>query len=255
MATRSSDAERDWLVGLDANAIPAVAADIIYKGSAVGDNAAGYGRPLVAGDPFRGFAAAQCDNLLGAAGDKEILLIKRGVVKLAVTGLVITDVDALVYASDDDTFTFDPTGNTLIGKVARYVSAGVGMIAFDTDNPPLDPFADKIQETKTDNYTVDAEDVGKCLNIGTDAKAFTLPATVVGYDVVFRNIGAFGTVALNISPNANDKIMGPDTAGTDNKDQINTKATAQRGDYIHLLGDGANGWFIKRKKGTWAEEA
>jgi hypothetical protein len=255
MATRTSDVERDFLVGLKANAIPAIAADQIFKGSAVGDNGAGYGRPLVAGDIFKGFAADQCDNLLGAAGAKNIDLRKKGVVQLSVSGAVITDVDQLVFASDDDTFVFTPTGNTVIGKVVRFVSSGIVMVSFDADNPELDVFANKVQETHAANYTVDLQDCGKVLNVNTDAVVITLPATDVGIDVVVRNIAALGVSGVSISPNANDKIQGPDTAGTDNKDQINTKATAQRGDFLHLLADGAEGWFIKRKKGTWAEEA
>ena len=51
------------------------------------------------------------------------------------------------------------------------------------------------------------------------------------------------------------KIMGADVAGTDNKDQINTKTTAIRGDWMHLVGDGSNGWYIVGKRGTWAEES
>ena len=40
------------------NHLPVIASDIIYEGAAVGDNGAGYVRPLSGGDAFRGFAPA-----------------------------------------------------------------------------------------------------------------------------------------------------------------------------------------------------
>lgn len=109
-------------------------------------------------------------------------------------------------------------------------------------------------DTKSDNYTVDAADSGKIIDVDTDAKAITLPATVVGLVVTIRNAGADGTVALNVDPNANDKIQGVDLAGTDDKDLINTKATAKKGDFVTLLGDGADGWWVVAINGTWVLE-
>ena len=93
------------------------------------------------------------------------------------------------------------------------------------------------------------------MHIATDAKVFTLPATVAGLEVIIVNDAADGEILMSVSPNANDKIMGPDIAGTDNKDQQNTKATANRGDYIWLVGDGADGWWIRERRGTWVEES
>lgn len=71
---------------------------------------------------------------------------------------------------------------------------------------------------------------------------------------MIANGGADGAVAVTISPNANDKIMGPNIAGVDNKDRINTKATAKTGDFIVIVGDGVDGWDITREVGTWAAE-
>lgn len=109
-------------------------------------------------------------------------------------------------------------------------------------------------ETKSANYTMDAEDTGKRIYIDTDAFTITLPATVVGLVYEFVNAGADGAVAITLSPNASDKIMGPDIAGVDNKDLINTKATARKGDRVKLFGDGVNGWFVMEMVGTWAAE-
>ena len=87
------------------------------------------------------------------------------------------------------------------------------------------------------------------------AKPTTVPApATAGDSITLVNAGAFGTVALTIDPNANDKIMGPDLAGVDNKDLINTKATAQRGDFVTLTAGHADGWTVSAMKGTWAAE-
>lgn len=114
---------------------------------------------------------------------------------------------------------------------------------------------DKTFETVSDNKTLDAQDVGKVMDVDTDAKTITLPATAAGVLYVIRNAGVDGAVAVTISPNAADKIMGADLAGVDDKDYINTKATAQQGDYVALLGDGSAGWYILNQRGTWAAEA
>ena len=131
MTTLAADEARDYELG-DINELPVIAADIIYEGAAVGDNASGYARPLASGDPFRGFAERKVDNSSGSAGDKNVRLVKKGLISLAVSGLAITDVGRPVYATDDDTFVLTGIGS-YIGLVHRYVSSGVGIIAFDAD--------------------------------------------------------------------------------------------------------------------------
>ena len=130
MTTLATDTPRSYEQG-DVNELPVIATDIIYEGAAVGDNASGYARPLVAGDPFRGFAEQKADNFAGAAGDVSVRVRESGKVQLAISGLAITDVGKDVYASDDNTFTLTQGSNTRIGYVHRYVSSGVGVVAFD----------------------------------------------------------------------------------------------------------------------------
>ena len=52
-------------------------------------------------------------------------------VQLPVANVAATDIGKLVYASDDDTFVLTATGNSYIGKVKRFVSTGVAVVAFD----------------------------------------------------------------------------------------------------------------------------
>ncbi|MBN1435672.1 MAG: hypothetical protein JW936_01230 [Sedimentisphaerales bacterium] len=116
-------------------------------------------------------------------------------------------------------------------------------------------FKNRIYETKSDDYTIDAQDTGKVIQIATDAKTLTLTAVagIVGCDVVVQNLGADAAVALTLSPNASDKIAGPDIAGGDNKDLVNTKTTAIQGDWLRMVA--GTDWFVKEMVGTWATEA
>lgn len=131
MATLAANKTRDYQLG-DKEEYPVIAADIIYQGGAVGENGSGYARPLVAADPFLGFAEAIADNSTGAAGAINVNVKKRGNIVLPISGVAITANDrAAVYASDDDTFTLTATGNSLIGYVSRWISTGVAVVEFD----------------------------------------------------------------------------------------------------------------------------
>jgi len=129
-------------------------------------------------------------------------------------------------------------------------------------------------ETITADKTLSYNDSGTVYLVGTDGLTITLPATKAGVTFSFINSGADGNNIITISPNANDKIQGSvvtsttpqaDTAvangnvvlitGADDKDLINTKATANLGDNVTLIGDGADGWWITKGVGVWAEES
>lgn len=256
MTTLAANKPRTYEQG-DRGMYPVIAADIIYEGAAVGIVAGtGHARPLVAGDAFAGFAVYRADNSAGSAADIYVETQLRGQIELAVSGAVITDVRQPVYASDDDTFSFSPVGGTFVGFVKRFVSAGVAVVEFDAPSF-RDPWADyTVRETISADKTLDAEDSGKLFWVDTDAKVITLPAVATGLDgFVIVNGGAFGTVAVNVSPAAADMILGPDITGADNKDLINTKATARRGDFVILGGNDADGYSVQALRGTWAREA
>ena len=97
----------------------------------------------------------------------------------------------------------------------------------------------------------------------------TLPATATGllYTFVFVSAGGAGGAA-NISPNANDKIIGSiiDVAngnvvtaansglGADNKDLV-LDGGSLFGDRVTLYGDGTYGWLILEGVGSWVFES
>jgi hypothetical protein len=110
--------------------------------------------------------------------------------------------------------------------------------------------------TITENATLTSADSGAVIKCATDGVVVTLPATAPGYTVTVVNTGAPGAVGISLSPNAADKIMGCVTGeAADDKDVINTKATAMTGDMIRLVGDGADGWWVQELVGTWEREA
>ena len=134
------------------------------------------------------------------------------------------------------------------GRLQFFEKANPDRVIFQLDAASRDV------EVFSADKTLDAQDTGKLLMMDTDAKTFTLPSTAAGITYTIINIAEDGAAKLSISPAAADKIQGPDIAGVDNKDLINTKATQKQGDMVVLVG-GADGWFVAAISGTWAAEA
>lgn len=110
----------------------------------------------------------------------------------------------------------------------------------------------------TGNVTLTAEDTGKTFLVSADATV-TLPATVAGVHYTFINVAARTTAEIVLSPVTADGIYGTTNAstnvvfsGTDDVDIKNTKASAEKGDNITILGDGSNGWYVVGCHGIWA---
>ncbi len=160
MTTLAANKPRAYELG-ERNHLPVIASDIIYEGAAVGVvDASGHARPLNAADRFAGFAVAKADNSAGAAAAIYVEVVKSGEIEIAVTGAVITDAGQPVYASDDDTFTFNPADGAFIGFVKRFVSSGVAVVEFNA-GVIKDPWAHKtVRETLTGVKTFDAQDTG-----------------------------------------------------------------------------------------------
>jgi hypothetical protein len=114
---------------------------------------------------------------------------------------------------------------------------------------------DGVKKTAAYTVVINNGDSGKTFYIETGAVTFTLPAIATGNTYTFVNMNPDGTAALTISPNANDGIA---YAGAvdDNKDLINTAATAKKGDFVTLFsGDGVVMWQVSAASGVWAKEA
>ncbi len=117
--------------------------------------------------------------------------------------------------------------------------------------------------TSTTALTLTADDSGKTFASATDNHVWTLPSASAkaGITYTFVNTGADGAAKLSISPAAADAIHGTITlaasvvelSGTDNKDLINTKATATTGNSVTLVSNGTD-WFVTSSTGIWASE-
>lgn len=101
----------------------------------------------------------------------------------------------------------------------------------------------------------------------TDNAVITLPdasPSNAGMRVTVVNSAAAGAAKVSISPHSSDKIFGGiHGAATGDlvtfgavldKDIVNTKATALKGDYAVLVSDGTLGWYVIGGKGVWASE-
>tara|TARA_R110002012_G_scaffold53696_1_gene137904 strand:- start:630 stop:1037 length:408 start_codon:yes stop_codon:yes gene_type:complete len=118
------------------------------------------------------------------------------------------------------------------------------------------------QETLTTTQDISVNDSGTEFNIATDAKVMTLPAITaqnIGMEFTFRNTGADGNNIITISPAATDAIHGAvaavNSGGVDDKDWINTKATANKGDWCTLKAVALTDWYLTGGDGVWASES
>ena len=134
-------------------------------------------------------------------------------------------------------------------------------------------YKETLRETISDDITLTPLDSGKVFVVDTDEKEITLPATFKG-EYTFINGGADGAVNLLITPNEDDAIFGSISAsaganadattadgliskasGADGASWQNTKATANKGDYCKLVGNGTTGWDIVAGIGIWTNPA
>ena len=108
--------------------------------------------------------------------------------------------------------------------------------------------------TITSDTALDTNDAGKLILCATDNVTITLPATAAGLTYTIVNTAADGAALLTVDTNISDRIIGPNTTGSDGKNLANTKLTHVQGDYIKLMGDSAEGWRVMELAGTWAAE-
>ena len=115
---------------------------------------------------------------------------------------------------------------------------------------------DNNAEVKTANYTVIVTtDSGKTITSTLDGFVATLPSIAIGNTVTFVNMAEDGQGEFSISPAAADGITYAGSS-TDDKDLINTKATAKKGDFVTLASlNGTTAWQVVAVRGVWAKEA
>jgi len=123
----SADKALQYTEGVELS-FPVVAADIIYAGSLVCVNAAGYALPGsdTAGLIFQGIAVEQVDNSLGDAGDKTVVLRRRGLIKMTLgTAISQANVGDNVFLVDDESVDIaaQTTNDIFCGIIAGYIDS------------------------------------------------------------------------------------------------------------------------------------
>tara|TARA_Y100000310_G_scaffold293028_1_gene322298 strand:+ start:26 stop:724 length:699 start_codon:yes stop_codon:yes gene_type:complete len=175
---------------------------------------------------------------------------------------VLAATTASAWAAGDDLY-WDSTNSKLIelggsgykyiGKASRAKAAAATtarvLLNFGAIISSL--LCDKVWEAiAASTKTLDAQDSGKVMNVTQDCTV-TLPATVAGTVFYIRNGDEDAGTAITIDPNGSDKIIGADLSQSDGVTYINTKATAERGDFVELVATPV-GYIVNSKKGTWA---
>jgi len=122
------------------------------------------------------------------------------------------------------------------------------------------------QNTISADTTLAANQSGEEFNVATDALTITLPqitSETIGMEFLVRNTGADANNIITLSPNATDGINGTIAnaaadsvaSGVVDKDWINTKATANKGDFVKLRAVSTTAWYIVDGVGVWTSEA
>ncbi len=148
------------------------------------------------------------------------------------------------------------SANKFIGKATRLKAIDDTTARFKLNvGAPISPeLLDRVWEAVAGALALDIQDVGKVMNL-TATAVITLPATSLAYHFIIRNGAPDGDAQPTVSPAAADSLYGADLAGVDNVDRVNTLATAKRGDFISLRGDGLapqpGGYAIVAEKGIW----
>ena len=122
------------------------------------------------------------------------------------------------------------------------------------------------QNSYSASSSIPAGDAGVDQNISTDGLVVSLPqihSENLGLTFLFRNTGADANNIITLSPHSTDSINGTIAnasadsvaSGVANKDWVNTKATANNGDYVIIRAVELTKWYIVGGVGIWASEA
>lgn len=153
---------------------PVINADIIYGGSFVCVNAAGYALPGsdTAGLIFEGVATERVDNSTGNAGDKSVVLMRRGLVK-ATLGTAISQANL-----GDEVFLVDDESVDIAGNTTHDIFCGIIAGYIDTTHAWID-IEPAIRQADVATHIADTSGAHAASAISiADAGGFTAQTTV-----------------------------------------------------------------------------
>jgi hypothetical protein len=113
-------------------------------------------------------------------------------------------------------------------------------------------------EAKSASFSLTEADSGKVFLIQAVDLVASLPATsaaLAGVTYKFFVLTPSAGTGFSVSPTTEDQIRGKGITAAENKDIINSGASDAIGDYLEVVCDGALGWLIVGKDGTWARQA
>lgn len=113
----------------------------LYEGQCICNDTTGYA--VAASDtaayPFLGICAryqdAQKNAAASADGTNHVAVFTKGLHRMTVTSVAITDVNKPVWLSDDNTLILTPT-NVFVGYVREYSTTNKAYVELDPNNPP-----------------------------------------------------------------------------------------------------------------------
>lgn len=177
-----------------------------YGGSLLSFAADGYVHELVAGEPFAGIARTAIETADAATADgSRYIEAVAGTFFITATLSGVAQDDAAhgreVYASDDATLTFTPTGNTRIGRVIG-VDGTKAIILCTTDKGAAVASNGTRTLAATGDVTLTSADLDRVILLpSTGAQAITLPASAdsAGHTITFKKTTA-NAVAATLTP-------------------------------------------------------
>jgi hypothetical protein len=217
-----------------------------FQGSLLSYAADGYVHELVAGEPFAGICRQQIQTPeIATADGSRAIEATAGTFTITATLSGVAQDDVLhgrrVFASDDATITFTPTGNTLIGRITGLEGSKAIITCQTLDHQAVAPCsAGTVAKAATGALTITTADLNKLIKLpSTGAQAVTLPAAAdcAGQFLTFKKTTA-DAVAATLTAAGSDTIDGASTVATIDAAQ----------DTITLTSDGVLGWWIIAQK-------
>lgn len=128
----TSNREVDHYVDQELRSFQMAAAVHIYKGALVGLSDTGHARPLIGGDLCVGIAYEEMDNSKGDIEPRFMRVYTLGDFGFTLPGATLVDIGRRIFASFDDTVTFERERNSYVGYVQDLVSDGEIILRLET---------------------------------------------------------------------------------------------------------------------------
>jgi hypothetical protein len=189
----TTNREVDHYIDQELRSFQVAAAKHLYKGALVGLAATGYAQLLTAGDPFIGVAYEEVDNSFGANGALSVRVFTLGDFGHALAGAAIADIGRPVFASADDTLTFNGAGNTYVGVVQDFVTAGEIILRIDPQHGKI-----KTATHAVENLAAGADVAARAIH-GFDSQSWVVSARVINQATAAAGIDNGNTCVVTLA--------------------------------------------------------